>query len=137
MRRLVHLFILVVIVIGIRLAGPDEVEYRLAESSRWIAEKTGLTWASDTWKADIRPSLARAARFISDGVSRGLTSALDRAEIRTRGAWASLWNGVKGTVDFMAKAVGLLFGLEDRAPPPPEPVVSGPEAPEETPRPSN
>lgn len=138
MRRLVHLLILVVIVIGIRLAGPYELERGLAESTSWIAEKTGIARAREAWAADIQPWLARAMRSVSDSVARGLTSASDRAESRTRSAWASVWNWVKAAVDFMTEAVGSLFGLEDRAPPlSPAPTVSEPEAPDARPQPSN
>jgi hypothetical protein len=129
MRRLIHLGLLVVIVIAVRACGGATVaEDRLSVASRWMAEKTGLTEARDTWNARVRPRVAAVTDSISGGIYRAVTLAIQRTQnaVDAIGAWMA--EQAKIGTDAAARAVrSVLTGNGN-----PEPPATGADAPPST-----
>jgi hypothetical protein len=105
-RRVVHIVLLVLIVMGVRACGgATQTEDRLNATTRWMAEKTGLTGAKEAWDATVWPPLVAVARTTSDVVYGAVYGALNAAEAAVDGvaSWVAdritrlmdgLWNGV-------------------------------------------
>ena len=75
-RRLVHLVLLALIVIGVRACGGlPAAEDRLGVASRWMAEKAGVTRARDAWNTSVGPMSEAVWNAIDQRVSLALDTA--------------------------------------------------------------
>jgi len=77
MRRLIHLVLLIFIVVTVRaFGGAPAAEDRLAATSRWVGDKTGLSVVREEWDKTMGRSLTAA----SSRTNQAVTFALDRAD---------------------------------------------------------
>jgi hypothetical protein len=77
MRRLIHLVLLILIVVTVRaFGGVPGAEDRLAATSRWIGDKTGLSAFREEWDKTVGRSLTAT----SNRTTQAVTFALDRAD---------------------------------------------------------
>lgn len=86
MRRLIHLVLLILIVVTVRaFGGAPAAEDRLAATSRWIGDKTGLSAFREEWDKTVGPSLTGA----SNRMTHAVTFALDGTEaaVEQTAAW--------------------------------------------------
>ena len=78
MRRLLHVVLLLMIMLGIRACGGvARTEDRLGAATRWTAEKAGLANAKDNFDAKVRPPMAAATRSLSDGIYATASRTMD------------------------------------------------------------
>jgi hypothetical protein len=88
MRRLIHLVLLIFIVVTVRaFGGAPAAEDRLAATSRWIGDKTGLGAVREEWDKTVGRSLTAA----SSRTTQAVTFALDRtdATVDQAAAWTA------------------------------------------------
>jgi hypothetical protein len=84
MRRLLHLALLLAIMLGIRACGGMAVtEDRLNASTRWIAEKVGLSSTKEAFDARVRPPMASATQSMSESIYTTTSRAMDSVELAT------------------------------------------------------
>ena len=91
MRRLIHLVLLIFIVVTVRaFGGVPAAEDRLAATSRWIGDKTGLSSVREEWDKTVGRGLTatsnrmtQAVAFALDGTETAVeqTAAWTRAEL--------------------------------------------------------
>ena len=81
MRRLLHVVLLLVIMLGIRACGGMAVtEDRLGAATRWAADKVGLGRTKDAFDATVRPPMAAATRSMSDSIYATTSRTMDSVE---------------------------------------------------------
>ena len=88
MRRLIHLVLLILIVVTVRaFGGVPATEDRLAATSRWIGDKTGLSAFREEWDKTVGRSLTGA----SNRMTQTVTFVLDGTEtaVEQTAAWTA------------------------------------------------
>lgn len=86
MRRLIHVALVVVIMLGVRACGgAARTEDRLGAATRWTAEKVGLAGTKDSFDAKVRPPMAAATRSLSDAIYGGASRTMDSVELAAGG----------------------------------------------------
>ena len=127
MRRIVHVALLVILIAGVRACGGAAVaEDRLGVTSRWVADRTGLSAAKDGWDSTVRPRVAAATRSSSDAVYGAISLALDSLEATAEGITTSITAAVSNAAQSLGTAVRSIF-TSKKTPPPP--VAPRPDAP--------
>lgn len=110
MRRLAHVMILVGVIVAVRACGGAlQAEDRLSATSRWIADKTGLTEAKTAWDTRIRPPIATVANRSSEATYAVISRSLDSLEAAADGVagWVAeqvttardaAWNSIRSVL---------------------------------------
>jgi hypothetical protein len=127
-RRLLHLALLVLVIVGVRACGgATQAEDRVNVASRWVAEKTGLSQVRDTWNARFRPRIAGASESVSGAIYqtflvgiRGVQNAIDGVV-----AWMA-----ERTRTVMDAVAGTLRSVLTRSPTPQPGRAPDPSAPQ-------
>jgi len=121
LRRIIHLVILIVVVLGVRACGgATQAEDRLGETTRWMAEKTGLTVAKQSWDRTVRPRITAATRTTSDAVYAGVSHVLDNVEATASGMTTWIMAEATAATETVVNGMRSVVGLPT---PPPEPKV--------------
>jgi hypothetical protein len=109
-RRVIHLVLLVVAIMGIRACGgATQAEDRLSVWTRWTAEKSGLGAVMTTWDTTLRPPIAAVTTKVSNGIYDGVSRTLDATEAAAdslvtwvadtaNNAMAAVARGIRATV---------------------------------------
>ena len=82
MRRLLHVALLLMIILGIRACGGMAVtEDRLGAATRAMADKVGLANKKDAFDAAVRPPMAAATQSLGNSISVTTARTVDSIEL--------------------------------------------------------
>jgi hypothetical protein len=127
LRRIIHLVLLIVVVLGVRACGgATEAEDRLGATTRWMAEKTGLTVAKQSWDRTVRPRITAATRTTSDAVYAAVSRTLDNVE--ATGSSMTTWVKTEATAATATVVSGMRSVVGLPAPPPEPKVPTSPQS---------
>jgi hypothetical protein len=80
----VHLLAIVAVIVSVRACGGlTAVEDRMSASSRWAAERTGMTTVRDRWRDNVSPAIAGRTRAASLRLQQTTTAVLESLASRT------------------------------------------------------
>jgi hypothetical protein len=106
MRRLVHLLAIVAVIVSVRACGGlTAVEDRMSASSRWAAERTGMTTVRDRWRDNVSPAIAGRTRAASLRLQQTTTAVLERLASGT----GSVRDSIGSAAGRAASAIGGAF----------------------------
>jgi hypothetical protein len=80
MRRVVHLVLIAGVIAGVRACGGlPAVGDRLAATTRWVGDRTGIKGLQQAWRSDVVPAVKGATKSASRRSQQAVSDALERA----------------------------------------------------------
>lgn len=106
MRRVFHLVLLMLIVIGVRACGGvSEAEDALGAATGWTSEKTGLGHAKEVFDTTLRPRIVSVTKSAFDGLYKAVSLALEKGETGAGGVVVWIADRVDDAASAIANAV--------------------------------